>query len=239
MKYQNIYYLLFMLLVFYSCRNNQVKEESYTEDTLQLNDSEITTEPVNKSRIDVVDFGIDKRYPIPKGLKKGDRAPDFKFSDNGKTQSLYSILKQKPVVLVFYRGYWCSYCNRYLSKLQDSLQLIQQQGAQVLAITPEPPALVDTMRTTSGASFTIVSDTTNKIIDDYQVNFYVTKAYSKKIMKTKGVDLSAPYGGDEAHLPVPATFVIGVDQLIDYVHFNPNYKKRPNIKKLLEDIPDV
>jgi peroxiredoxin len=74
----------------------------------------------------------------PEGLFINSKAPDFKSKDqDGKDVSLRELRKKGPVVIVFYRGNWCPYCNRHLQQLQDSLQLIKQKGAQLVAITPE------------------------------------------------------------------------------------------------------
>src|SRR5258708_6668360 len=74
----------------------------------------------------------------PEGLFINSKAPDFKSKDqNGNELVLKDMRKKGPVILVFYRGYWCPYCNRELQRLQDSLQLITEKGAQLVAITPE------------------------------------------------------------------------------------------------------
>src|SRR6201996_9866314 len=75
------------------------------------------------------------------GLKKGDAAPAFTAIDNtGKELNLKALLKtHKAVVLFFYRGQWCPYCNKQISQLQDSLQLLTGKGAYVVGVTPETP----------------------------------------------------------------------------------------------------
>src|SRR5881396_3544005 len=74
----------------------------------------------------------------PEGLFINSKAPDFKSKDqNGNEIVLKDLRKKGPVVLVFYRGYWCPYCNKELQKLEDSLQQITEKGAQLIAVTPE------------------------------------------------------------------------------------------------------
>src|SRR6187455_874671 len=76
----------------------------------------------------------------PEGLFIASKAPDFKAKDqNGKDVRLKDLLKQGKVVLVFYRGQWCPFCNRELKKLEDSLQYIREKGATLVAVTPEKP----------------------------------------------------------------------------------------------------
>src|SRR5262245_50362172 len=74
----------------------------------------------------------------PEGLFINSKAPDFKGVDQSGTElNLKDLRKLGPVVLVFYRGYWCPYCSKYLKTLEDSLQLVKEKGAQVVAITME------------------------------------------------------------------------------------------------------
>ena len=76
----------------------------------------------------------------PEGLKVGDTAPDFKVKDtDGKEISLKKALKKGPVVMLFYRGQWCPYCNRQLKALQDSLNFIKEKGGTLIAVSPEKP----------------------------------------------------------------------------------------------------
>src|SRR5689334_3030847 len=76
----------------------------------------------------------------PEGLFISSKAPDFKAKDqHGQEIRLKELLKKGKVVLVFYRGYWCPYCNKELSHLQDSLSLITEKGATLVAIAAEKP----------------------------------------------------------------------------------------------------
>src|SRR5258705_10080611 len=76
----------------------------------------------------------------PEGLFINSKAPDFKgINQKNEEIRLKDLLKAGKVVLVFYRGYWCPYCNRELKKLEDSLQFILDKGAQLVAVTPEKP----------------------------------------------------------------------------------------------------
>ena len=74
----------------------------------------------------------------PEGLFINSKAPDFKAKDQSGVEVNFKDLRKKgPVVVIFYRGNWCPYCTKELTKLQDSLALITEKGAQVVAITPE------------------------------------------------------------------------------------------------------
>lgn len=168
----------------------------------------------------------------PQGLKAGDKAPMFTATDNsGKTFSLEAALKKGDVVLMFYRGQWCPYCNKQMSQMNDSLSMITEKGATVVAISPEiQENVVKTIEKTK-ASFPVISDVKMKIMKDYQVNFSVPQATVDRY-KNFGIDFNQVNGENGANLPVPATYVIGKDGKIKYVFFNPDYRKRASVKEI-------
>lgn len=168
----------------------------------------------------------------PKGLKVGDTAPLFTANDNnGKSFSLESALKKGDVVLMFYRGQWCPFCNKQMSQMNDSLSLITGKGATVVAISPEiQENVVKTIEKTK-ASFPVISDVQMKIMKDYQVNFAVPQTTIDRY-KNFGIDFNVVNGVNGANLPVPATYVIGKNGKIKYVFFNPDYRKRASVKEI-------
>jgi len=171
------------------------------------------------------------------GLKEGAKAPEFAAMDNsGKKIDLKKILKShKTVVLFFYRGQWCPYCNRYIQSMQDSLQLLVDKGAYVIGVTPETAANIDKTIEKTHASFSIIQDKNYRIMKDYQVNYTVDDAMLSKL-NAYGVDLEKNNGNKDHVLPVPATYVIGPSGKITFVHFDKDYTHRASIKTLLEKI---
>lgn len=178
-------------------------------------------------------LGLKAQAPEPAGLKVGDTAPMFNGIDmNGKAVSLESALKKGDVVLMFYRGQWCPYCNKQMSQMNDSLSMITGKGATVIAISPEiQENVVKTVEKTK-ASFPVISDVQMKIMKDYQVNFAVPQATIDRY-KNFGIDFNVVNGGNGANLPVPATYVIGKNGKIKYVFFNPDYRKRASVKEIV------
>ena len=101
----------------------------------------------------------------PEGLFIASKAPDFKATDqNGKEIRLKDLLKKGKVVVVFYRGQWCPYCNKELSRLQDSLQFIIDKGATLIAISPEKPEMVAKTVEKTKATYSILYDKELKIM---------------------------------------------------------------------------
>lgn len=167
------------------------------------------------------------------GLKAGETAPAFSGVDNyGKEINLKKLLAyHKYVVVFFYRGQWCPYCNKHIAQLQDSLQTLVAKGAYVVGVTPETQEAVAKTKEKTKASFSIISDRGHKIMKAYQVDF---KMDSATVMKYKkfGIDLEANNGNADYVLPVPATYVIDRTGKIKYVHFDRDYTKRASVDKI-------
>jgi peroxiredoxin len=179
-------------------------------------------------------FGQEK----PEGLFINSKAPDFKSKDqNGNEIALKDLRKKSPVVLVFYRGYWCPYCNKELQRLQDSLQLITDGGAQLVAVTLEKQeGIAKTMEKTK-ASFPILSDEEMKIMKAYDVVYQVDEKTIARY-KMASIDLAANNGQkpDAVYLPIPAVYVINKQGEITYRYFESDYRKRPYVKEILENL---
>jgi peroxiredoxin len=171
------------------------------------------------------------------GLKNGDSAPGFIAIDNsGTTLHLKALLKShKAVVLFFYRGQWCPYCNKQIKQLQDSLQLLTAKGAYVIGVTPETAENINKTLDKTHTSFSIIQDKGYKIMKAYQVNYVVDDVMFGKL-KNYGIDLEKNNGNADHVLPVPATYVINSAGKIVYVHFDKDYTKRASVNSLLDAI---
>ena len=168
------------------------------------------------------------------GLKNGAVAPEFSAKDNaGQTLDLKSLLKShKTVVLFFYRGQWCPYCNKHIKQLQDSLQLLTSKGAYVVGVTPETGENINKTIDKTHASFSIIQDKDYKIMKAYDVNYTVNDETLSQLKKY-GIDLEKNNGNTDHVLPVPATYVIDHSGKIIYVHFDKDYTKRPSVSTIL------
>lgn len=172
-----------------------------------------------------------------KGLMAGAKAPMFSGVDqNGKTVNLKDALKaHRSVVVFFYRGQWCPYCNKHIKELQDSLQMLTSKDAYVIGVTPETKEnIYKTIKKTS-AGFSIVQDKDDRIMKAYGVNFMMDDATFTKY-KGYGINLETNNGNNRHTLPVPATYIIDKSGKIKYIHFDPDYKKRASVKLLLSQL---
>jgi peroxiredoxin len=170
---------------------------------------------------------------LPTGLKVGDNAPPIIGKDNmGVAFNMKKQLKKGDVVLVFYRGQWCPYCNKQLSAFNDSLGLIAAKGATVVAVSPETLENVTKTVSKTKATFSILSDSAMATMQGYKVNFAVDEKTIAKY-KTYGIDFTVANGENGANLPVPATYIIGKNGKIKYAFFNSDYRLRPSVKEIL------
>jgi peroxiredoxin len=169
------------------------------------------------------------------GLKKGAEAPGFTVADNsGKTLDLKSLIKNhKAVMLFFYRGQWCPYCNKHIKQLQDSLQLLTEKGVYVIGVTPETSENINKTIDKTHASFSLVHDEGYKIMKAYDVDYTVDDALNAKL-KGYGVDLEKNNGNTDHVLPVPATYVISHSGRIIFVHFDKDYTKRASVSDIIK-----
>ena len=166
----------------------------------------------------------------------GDIAPNFRGVDQfGNEFKLSKVLKKSPVVLIFYRGHWCPYCNKQLSQLEDSLNFIQEKGGVVVAVTPEQPKGIDQTMKKTGASFKIIHDKDIKIMKQYNVGFELDEELIIRY-KRKKLMVEENNGANGPNLPVPATYIINTDGRILYSFYDPDYKNRATVRKILENL---
>jgi len=171
--------------------------------------------------------------PSPKGLQVNDKAPAFSAKDqNGKDVNLSAALKNGPVVIVFYRGQWCPYCNRQLKALEDSIAFIKDRGATLIAISPEKPENIAKTVEKTKATYPVLFDRDLKIMNSYDVAFQVDSNTVERYKKF-GIDFYDANGNNGAILPVPTVYIVNREGIIIFKHFDPDYKKRFSVQEIL------
>ncbi|MGJ8550192.1 peroxiredoxin-like family protein [Winogradskyella wichelsiae] len=155
----------------------------------------------------------------------GDQAPNFTLN-NALEQpvTLKDYLKKGPVVLTWYRGGWCPYCNLTLKQLQQELPNFKASGANLLALTPELPDASVSTSEKNDLQFEVLSDIGNKVAKDYGIVFKLTDDVAKIYNASFGLN---EHNGDVTNeLPLAATYIINEEGKIDYAYLNTDYRNR-------------
>ncbi len=158
--------------------------------------------------------------------KTGDRAPNFSLlTAQGTTINLAEKLKKGPVVLSFYRGGWCPFCDLSLRALQKIDSQVRAKGASLFAISPQTMSHSSTTAKTRALTFDLLSDPGNKVAKTYGLVFGLRPAEQDLHTQMKA---SLPlFNGDESwELPVAATYIIRPDETIAWHFIDPNFTSR-------------
>lgn len=183
-------------------------------------------------RLDAIDFAA--RAP-----KVGDRAPDFALPDQrGEEVHLTALLRESRVVLIFYRGEWCPYCNLQLRTFQAHLGRIAEFGAQLVAISPQTPDHSLSMAAKNDLEYLVLSDVGAKVIERYGLRYEID-AETRAMLESAGNDVGAHNGPGGWVLPAASTFVIDVDGVVRYAHVRGDWTERAEPIDVLSVLSDL
>ncbi len=170
-------------------------------------------------------------------LKAGDRAPAIVLKNaRGATVDAARLLEQGPVIVTFYRGGWCPYCNMELKAYQEILPEIAAAGASLVAISPEKPD--DTLSTAekNALTFEVLSDEGQKVGRAFRLVYEFTDEL-RGVYHGFGLDIPGKNGTpNEWALPVSATYVIGSDGVILYANTDVDYRDRADPREVLGNL---
>ncbi len=169
---------------------------------------------------------------VDRSLKAGDRMEDFSLPNAlGKTIAIAPILARGPVVISFYRGGWCPYCNLELRALQQALPEMKALGAQLVTISPQTPDNSLSTAEKNELTFEVLSDVGNHVARKFGLVYQLPL---RPIYASFGVDLPAYNGDDTFELPIAATYVIAPDRTIIHAFVDADYTKRQDPAKIVE-----
>lgn len=166
-------------------------------------------------------------------LKAGDHAPEIVLSNAvGKTVHVGALLKRGPVIVTFYRGGWCPFCNLELKAFEQALPEIKAAGASLVAISPEKPDDALSTAEKNALSFEVLSDVGQKVGRAFGLVYVFTEEL-KRAYEGFGLDIPAKNGADEWALPISATYLIGQDGKIVYAYTDADYRDRADPHEVL------
>ena len=165
--------------------------------------------------------------------KAGDAAPEFTLLDpDGKPVASRELLAKGPLVISFYRGVWCPYCNLELQALQAALPDINARGASLVAISPQTAANSRKSQRDNKLGFPILTDVKSEVAHAFGIRFALPD-YLIEVYAGFGNDLTKVNDDPAWVLPMPARYVVGTDGVIAYSEVNPDYTQRPDPSELL------
>ena len=191
-----------------------------------------------KDKMMSVDKVVSPQDAAKTALNVGGQIPEFTLSDaTGKLVSSNDLLKQGNLVVVFYRGAWCPYCNKYLHKLQENLSEIKANGGNLVAISVENPDTSMAVSKKNDVAFTVLSDPKLETARKFGIVYELSKETNEKY-KGYGIDLMKNNGTEKPELPLSATYVVDSKGKIVYAWLEPDYSKRAEPADILKVLSD-
>lgn len=220
--------------------NSQMPDVSLTEELNKKREASKKQVPaeykaiMQKANQDLAKLGL-----IQKAKKKGDDFIDFtlkNFKSNSITLS--QMLKKGPVIIAFYRGGWCPYCNIQLRSYQKHLSEFQKKGATLIAISPEIGSEAEKTAIKDKLEFEVLSDLDNQVARKYGLVFQLPQELREVYLKF-GIDLVKNQKSQKWELPIPATYVIAPSGKIVFSFLNIDYAYRADPKDILKALDQV
>ena len=164
----------------------------------------------------------DQVQPLLVGMK----APDFTVRDvEGKAFEFKAGQQDKPIVLSFFRGGWCPYCNLHLSEMRLAETKLEEMGFNIWFISIDKPELLLESLADPDIGYTIYSDSSLDATRAFGLAFHVNDEMNERLLSFN-IDLEKASGENHHVLPAPATYIIGSDGIINFAYINPDYKVR-------------
>jgi peroxiredoxin len=167
-------------------------------------------------------------------LRVGDRVPDFSLPDiHGHTIAIRSKLREGPVVLTFFRGGWCAFCNLQLRAYQQQLvPSLKAQGASLIAISPQTPEATLGTVERQNLTFDVLSDQGNRVARQFGL-VYQLDDEMRQVQRELGIDLRLYNHNNSYELPLAATYVIDPSGRITYAHITTDFTRRADPDDIL------
>jgi len=171
------------------------------------------------------------------GLQEGIEAPDFEaLNYKGEKVKLSNLYKNGPVVLIFYRGGWCYYCNIQLRELQASLDDFKKYSATLVALSVDKVVKSAESVKEKRLDFEVISNPEGDILEAYDLIYKVPDELNKKYKEKYNIDLEAASGRTDHVIAIPATYIIDTSGTIVFAYANKDYKIRTSVKEILQEL---
>ncbi len=175
------------------------------------------------------------------GISVGDMAPQITLKDiNGSEFDLRKSLQDGPVVLVFYRGGWCPYCNRQLQKLQtEVVPKLSSYNAKLVAISVDTPDEIEKTKEKASLDMTLISDSRADLVKQYRVVNQTSDSLVKTYKEQYNIDLERSSGEKHHIIAIPSIFTISQDGKVAFAYVNEDYTVRAQSRDILLSLSKI
>lgn len=202
-------------------------------------ESEASAEPRVVRALDAEIDDLSRSGIGDRALKIGDTAPDFELSKpSGELVRLSGRLRSGPVIISFYRGGWCPYCNLELTALENARSQFEDLGAYMMAISPQRPEQTAEMAEKQGLTYDLLSDPGNTVAQTFGIVYHLHDEM-QSIYDEFGLDLPVWNGDESFDLPVPATYVVDSESRIRMAFVDPDYTKRLDPSEIIRTLRSI
>jgi len=226
------------LRYYYKTKDNQMDLQESLDNLKEKIEGKMPSEFVeimHSSTKQLEDSGIGEGI-----LKAGDKAPSFELpNQEGQWVSSEQLLKNGPLVITFYRGVWCPYCNTDLAYLKRYERELKNLGATMISISPQLTRFNQQIIEQQRLGFDLLSDSHNDIAAAFGLRWEMVDPLKSLYDNKFKINLPTYNGDDSWTLPVPARFVIGMDGIITYAEYSIDYTKRPNPDVVISELKKV
>jgi peroxiredoxin len=170
------------------------------------------------------------------GLEVGQPAPDARLENaDGEAVQLADLRSRGPLLIVFYRGGWCPYCNLQIRDLVEAYHEYRRRGVTPVAISVDRPEEAARTRATYEIPFPVLSDPGLAAHEAFRVGRTVPPEELARLREF-GMDLEAASGRDHHVIAIPSIFFVDREGVIRWAHADPDYRTRPSNRQVLEAI---
>jgi peroxiredoxin len=187
-------------------------------------------EIMHRSTRDLVTSGIESQIVQP-----GEQVPDFTLPDERSfAVSVHEFLQKGPLIITFYRGFWCSYCNADLFHINSFIPEITELGAQLIGVSPELPLYSQKIMRMQKLDFHILTDHGNQVAEKFRVKYQMAEDLKQLYKDSFSINLKLYHGDEDWTLPIPARFLIDTDGIIRYSEASADYTMRPDPEEFMK-----
>ena len=210
------------------------KQLRATRSEAETNRNKIQIDTMKSTTERLIKEGVEKNV-----LGVGDKIPSFHLPNiHGQLIEVGNLLIHGPIILTFYRGSWCPYCNLELMAYQENLETIKSHGAQVVAISPELPDKSFSNADKLALNFEVLSDVGNVISRQFGLIFKMPPKLVEVYLQLN-CDITKHNGDDSWELPIPATYIIRPDSKIAFSYVNADYLERVDPQQVIVALAEL